>query len=164
MSSTLAPPHGVCLKDFTLMTRKDRSTAATKVSKLERKIFPASESFDYNVELKKKNIGLILAYGNEDPDHLVGYLVYQRIKRVVWLHKLCVIEPERKKGIGRYLIHTLQSQMHTGGCESILLWVDEHRNPARKLYDSYGFQQIEHRLDYYAPGRAALKMELSIQK
>jgi GNAT superfamily N-acetyltransferase len=150
---------GVAIKDFASLPSKERPAIAEKVAKLERKIFPSSEGFDYDVELKKKNIGLILAFKEAN---IVAYLVYQRLKRVIWLHKLCVVEQERQKGIGRCLIHSLRHQMESSGGESIQLWVDEHRLPARALYDACGFQQIELRADYYAPGRAGLRMELLI--
>ena len=157
------PPRYI-LKDLTALTSKDRRPAVVdKVAKLERKVFPSSEGFDYNVELKKKNIGLILAFRDGgDADDVAGYLVYQRMKRLAWLHKLCIMENARRQGLGRALVHALQSQMAKGGGEKIHLWVDEHREPARALYDSCGFQQIERRPDYYAIGRAGLKLELPI--
>ncbi|KAF2833717.1 acetyltransferas-like protein [Ophiobolus disseminans] len=158
----LPPPLGVSIRDFASISPKERPAVGDKVAKLERKIFPSSESFDYDIELKKKNIGVILAFKEFDSETLIAYLVYQRMKRIVWLHKLCVVESERQKGIGRCLIHALYRQMKSRGGESIQLWVDEHRKPARALYDSCGFQQVELRSDYYAAGRAGLKMQLSI--
>jgi ribosomal protein S18 acetylase RimI-like enzyme len=156
-------PPGIILRDFTALSAKERSAFADKVAKLERKVFSKDECFDYDVELKKKNIGLILALKESDSYQVVvAYLVYQRMKRVVWLHKLCVIEKERKKGVGRCLVYALHHQMEKGGGESIQLWVDEHNRPARTLYEACGFTQIETRPAYYAPGRAGLKMELSI--
>jgi len=159
---TLSPPGGIIIRDFANLPAKDRPAVGDKVAKLERKVFPSNESFDYDVELKKKNIGMILAFPDAESTTVIGYLVYQRMKRVIWLHKLAVVEQERQKGIGRFLVHALRHQMKSRGGESIQLWVDEHRKPARALYDSCGFQQVELRTDYYAPGRAGLKMELSI--
>jgi ribosomal protein S18 acetylase RimI-like enzyme len=161
---TTSGHHTHTLKDFTALSPKERVAVAQRVAKLERKIFPSNEGFDYDVELKKKNIGLILAFKEDDLTQVVAYLVYQRMKRVIWLHKLCVIEQERQKGIGKCLIYALCHQMNKSGGESIQLWVDEHRGPARELYKACGFQQIEVRPDYYAPGRAGLKMEVSIGK
>jgi ribosomal protein S18 acetylase RimI-like enzyme len=161
-AAACSPPLGIGLKDFSSLPAKERPLIASKVAKLERKVFPANEGFDYDVELKKKNIGLIWAYNEGDPDQVVAYLVYQRMKRVIWLHKLCVAEQERRKGVGKCLIHALRHQMEKSGGESIQLWVDEHREPARALYSSCGFQQIEVRPAYYAPGRAGIKLELSI--
>jgi len=153
----------ILIKHSVTLTPKERVAAGDQVAKLERKNFPASEGFDYDVELRKKSIGLILAYKETTPNVIVAYLVYQRVKRVTWLHKLCVIEEERQKGIGRCLVHALRHQLESRGGESICLWVDEHRRPAKALYDSLGFAQVEHRPDYYAPGRPGLKMELAIQ-
>lgn len=156
-------PPGVVIRELSSLPPKERSAVADKVVKLERRTFPSNEAFNYDVELKKKNIGVIVAYTECDKNNIAAYLVYQRMKRVIWLHKLCVVEQERKKGIGRCLVHTLRHQMQSRGGESIQLWVDEHRKPARALYDSCGFQQVELRTNYYAPGRAGLKMELRIE-
>jgi ribosomal protein S18 acetylase RimI-like enzyme len=155
-------PPGIVTRVFGSLSPNGRSVAADQIAKLERKVFPSNESFDYDIELKKKNVGVLLAYKEGTQDRVVAYLVYQRMKRLVWLHKLCVIEQERQKGIGKCLIHALQGQVEKSGGESIHLWVDEHRKPARRLYDACGFMQIEVRHDYYAPGRAGLKMELRI--
>ncbi|KAJ4315204.1 hypothetical protein N0V94_006083 [Neodidymelliopsis sp. IMI 364377] len=154
-------PSGISLQVINGCSPKDREALAAKVAKLEKKIFPSSEAFDYSVELKKKNIGLVLA-SREGSQDLVGYLVFQRLKSQAWLHKLATIEQERGRGIARCLIHSLCQQMTKGGCRTIVLWVDEGRNPARTLYASCGFQQIERLPDYYGPGRTALKMELAI--
>ncbi|KAF2625299.1 acyl-CoA N-acyltransferase [Macroventuria anomochaeta] len=154
-------PVGIVLQVITACPPKDREVLAAKVAKLEKKIFPSSEAFDYSIELKKKNIGLVLA-AREGSQELVGYLVFQRLKSQAWLHKLATIEQERGKGIARCLIHSLCQQMKKGGCRTIVLWVDEARNPARALYASCGFQQIERLPDYYGPGRTALKMEVDI--
>lgn len=159
-TTNLVPP-GFDLQVITACPPKDRVTVAAKVAKLEKKIFPSSEAFDYSVELKKKNIGLVLAT-RTGCQELVGYLVFQRLKSQAWLHKLATIEQERGKGIARCLIHSLCQQMKKGGCRTIVLWVDEARNPARALYASCGFQQTERLPDYYGPGRTALKMELAV--
>ncbi|KAJ4985235.1 hypothetical protein SVAN01_09277 [Stagonosporopsis vannaccii] len=160
VSASIAPP-GVVLQVLTTCPPKDREALASKVAKLEKKIFPSSEAFEYNVELKKKNIGLVLA-SREGSQELIGYLVFQRQKSLAWLHKLATIEQERGKGIARCLIHSLCQQMKKGGCRTIVLWVDEARNPARALYTSCGFHEIERLQDYYGPGRTAIKMELVI--
>ncbi|RYN57084.1 hypothetical protein AA0118_g7964 [Alternaria tenuissima] len=155
-------PSGFVIKDFSTLPPKTRSTVADKVAKLERKVFPAIEHFNYDVELKKKNTGLLLVFKEDDTDKLIAYLVYQRMKRLAWLHKLCVIEQERGRGIGKALIYYLRRQMGKGGCNKIFLWVDESRGHARALYDLCGFQQSECRPDYYGPGRTALKLELEL--
>lgn len=155
---------GFTLRELTSFPAKERSSIADKVSKIERKIFPSIEHFNYDVELKKKNIGLIVASREDNTDDVVAYLVYQRMKRLVWLHKLGVVEQEREKGLGKGLIQCLCDRMERGGCESIYLWVDENRKAARALYTACHFQQVEYRVDYYAEGRSGLKLELALVK
>lgn len=103
----------------------------------------------------------MLAHQEEFPDNLVAYLVYQRAKRLVWLHKLCVIEQERGRGLAKYLLRSFRHEMEKGGCESIHLWVNETNRPARRLYESFGFQKVDTRPDYYCLGQAGLKLELA---
>ncbi|KAL6166139.1 hypothetical protein ACJQWK_07499 [Exserohilum turcicum] len=160
-TATQAPP-GFIMRDFSSYQPKLRPALADKVAKLEKKIFPAIEHFNYDVELKKKNTGLLLVFKEDDAEKLVAYLVYQRMKRLAWLHKLCVVEQERGKGIAKALIHSFRASMEKGGCDTIFLWVDESRQPARALYTACGFQQSERRPHYYGPGRNALKLELAI--
>jgi ribosomal protein S18 acetylase RimI-like enzyme len=155
-------PPGFVVKDFSSYSPKSRSAIADKVAKLERKVFPAIEHFSYDVELKKKNTGLLLVFRENDNEQLIAYLVYQRMRRLAWLHKLCVIEQERGRGLGKALIYYLRLQMEKGGCSTIFLWVDESRESARALYKSCGFQLSECRPDYYGPGRTALKLELEL--
>lgn len=162
-SPTTKAPPGFVIKDFSSFPPKQRPAIADKVAKLEKKTFPAIEHFNYDVELKKNNTGLLLVFKEKDnTEKLIAYLVYQRMKRLAWLHKLCVVEQERKKGLAKALIHSLRRQIERGGCQTIFLWVDEIRQPARALYKSCGFQQAECRPDYYGPGRTALKLELDI--
>ncbi|KAF2709166.1 acetyltransferas-like protein [Pleomassaria siparia CBS 279.74] len=164
VSSSLDLPSGYILKDLTSFPPKERQSIVTKVTRIEKKTFPSSELFDFNSELKKKNTSMVLAMKSDSSGELVGYLVYLRTNRLVLLHKICVIEQEREKGIGKCLVHSLQQHLEKGGCYSIQLWVDEARNPARKLYQSCGFQQIDRCLDYYGAGRTGLKMQLSNEK
>ena len=124
-------PSGFVIKDFSTLPPKTRSTVADKVAKLERKVFPAIEHFNYDVELKKKNTGLLLVFKEDDTDKLIAYLVYQRMKRLAWLHKLCVIEQERGRGIGKALIYYLRRQMGKGGCNKIFLWTKVAGMPER---------------------------------
>jgi len=157
-TSTLAPTFAV--RNFASFSPTERARLAEQVTRLEKRVFPAIEHFNYGIELKKKNVGLIVAIKRSDPNRVVAYLVYQRMKRLAWLHKLCVVEQEREKGLGKRLILALCAQMRRGGCQSIHLWVDESREPARALYASCQFKQCERRQDYYSNGRSALRLVL----
>lgn len=156
---------GFYLDDFASFSSEDRPSIVKKITKIEKKNFPSREAFDFDAELKKKNTNMILAIQEGESAELVGYMVYVRLKRLVLLHKICVVEKMRGQGIAKSLMHSLRLQLENqGGCQKIHLWVDEARDPARALYESNGFEQIDRCVDYYGPGRTGLKMELSIGK
>jgi ribosomal protein S18 acetylase RimI-like enzyme len=164
MAAPERSPEQPYMRELASFPAERRQTLSQQVAKIERKTFPSSEAFDFDTELKKKNTNMVLAFKNADLDDLTGYLVYVRMKRLVLLHKICVVQQERGKGVGKALIHSLRRQLENqGGCQSIQLWVDEDRGPAKALYKSCGFEQIDRCIDYYGPGRNGLKMQLSIE-
>jgi ribosomal protein S18 acetylase RimI-like enzyme len=152
---------GYQITSLASLTPKDRQSIVERVIKIERKTFPSSEAFEFDAELKKKNTSMLIAMKDGEAASVAGYLVYLRMKKVALLHKVCVIEQLRGQGIGKSLVHSLLRHLEKGGCHSIQLWVDEARIPARALYQSFGFQQIDRCVDYYGPGRNGLKMQLS---
>lgn len=154
----------ILVKDLYLFNPKERTAILANIIKIEKRAFPSSEAFDFESELRKKNTSIILAVKNTSPTEPIGYLVYLRIRRLTLLHKICVVEQEREHGVGKCLIHSLRLLLEKGGSEKIHLWVDEARKPARALYNSCGFQQIDRCVDYYGPGRTGLKMQLFVQE
>jgi ribosomal protein S18 acetylase RimI-like enzyme len=155
---------GVSIRGYDSFPRKTRPIIIDQVTKIEKKTFPSSEAFDFDAELKKRNTTLMLATKEGAPERVVGYLVYVRVGRLVLVHKVCVIREERGQGVGKCLVHSLRLVVEKGGCESIHLWVDEARKPARALYESCGFEQTNRLTDYYGPGRTGLKMQLATEK
>lgn len=161
LHATAATPPAI-LQTISPCPPKDRDALAKRLTRLERKIFPSSLIFDYNLELAKRKISVILATPSVDTSDLLGYLVYQRQKGITWLHKLAVIESERGKGIGKLLVEKLCEQMETAGCRCVVLWVDEGNGRARRLYGRCGFKEEERLADYYGPGKTAVKMEMKM--
>ncbi|KAF2198523.1 acetyltransferas-like protein [Delitschia confertaspora ATCC 74209] len=166
MSKIMTPEatfEGLCLKPLSSYSAKEQQKILKDVKKIEKKTFPTTEAFDFDSELKKKNSNLIVAVKEGQCPDTVAYLVYVRIKRLTLLHKICVVEQERGKGLAKAMVHSLRLQLEKGGCRTIHLWVDEARQPARSLYASCGFHQIDSCLDYYGPGRTGLKLELNLK-
>lgn len=162
MTGTTPNNNGLIVKELASLPPKERQTILEKVTKIEKKTFPSSEAFDFDSELRKRNTNMLVVTEENDITDVVGYLIYLRMKRLTLLHKICVIEQARMKGVGKCLIHSLLLLVEKGGCGRIHLWVDEARKPATALYNSVGFQQIDRCSDYYGPGRTGLKMQLSI--
>jgi len=91
---------------------------------------------------------------------LVAYLVLTWTKSTALLHKLCVLEQYRRRGMASQLLRLQREQAKKSGCTSIQLWVDGERTAAQSLYSKVGFDEVERVNDYYAPGRTGIKMVL----
>lgn len=137
------------------------------VKRAEKKSFSTTDIFDFDTELRKRNSILVCGIkGNRDAKQdrpLVAYVVYARMKRITLLHKICVLPPYRRQGMARRMMTWLLSDLSKKGCDEIQLWVAESNEAARALYLSIGFGQTDRVTDYYAPGRAGLKMVLNLQ-
>jgi len=74
----------------------------------------------------------------------IGYIfaIKDSSKPSVWLHQLVVTENHRNKGYGRQFLQFLKQEVHKDGIHSIELMV-KPENPAKQLYASCGFQEIE---------------------
>jgi ribosomal-protein-alanine N-acetyltransferase len=60
------------------------------------------------------------------------------------------VHPEfRRQGIGRQLMAYGMAEAQRQGVENMFLEVAEDNNPARHLYDNFGFKMLAHRKNYY---------------
>ncbi|KAL2832000.1 acyl-CoA N-acyltransferase [Aspergillus cavernicola] len=139
----------------------------TQITRVEKKTFPASEAFPFGEELwrKKPNTRVIyVTRTSQGIQPLIAYALYVRQKGVAFLHKVCVAEPFRRKGVGVQLLKYLRTRLQKEGCQYVHLWVDKAREPARSLYMQSGFEEHEELLDYYSLGRTGIKMILDLQR
>ena len=133
----------------------------TEVLRAEKRTFPSSEAFDFTLELRKRNVELIVM--SNDTDSLMAYLVYAFKSKVALLHKVCVLPDYRRQGIARKMLLLHHQKLILRGCCKVQLWVDDTRTAAKDLYSSIGFKQVGRVGDYYGPHRAALHMVLDLQ-
>lgn len=153
-------------QDLSPLPAVDKHNALAQVVRAEKKAFPKHEVFHFDRELRKRNTELIclLDFANTNEAYTVAaYLVFVRIQRTTLLHKICVLERYRRRGLARSLLQKLQEDLKVQGCEEISLWVDEARKPARSLYANTGFEEVDRVENYYAPGRTGIKMALKLQ-
>ncbi|KAI4122507.1 MAG: hypothetical protein LQ347_006476 [Umbilicaria vellea] len=154
------------LLDLSPLAAVDNHKALAQVVRAEKKAFPKSEVFDFDRELRKRNTELVCLLDSPNPNEaytVAAYLVFVRIQRTTLLHKICVLEKYRRRGLARSLLQKLQEDLRAQGCEEIQLWVDEARRPARSLYADTGFEEVDCVENYYAPGRTGIKMALKLQ-
>ena len=134
-----------------------------QVGKTERKTFPHSEAMAFESELQKSNFELTLIVEDTPAKpRLVAYAGITRTKGTALLHKLCVVEEMRNQGIATKLLGFTIKKLELQGCDGVQLWVDGSREPAKHLYDKFGFKVVREVEDYYAPGRSGLRMILRL--
>lgn len=136
-----------------------------QVQHIEKKTFPRREAMDFYTELQKRNTDLVIIV--DDPGvltpgtpKLVAYLVLVHLKagNVVLLHKVCVSEEYRGRGIAKTALQVQAERLKKQGCTKIQLWVDAANVPARRLYEALGLEEVSKVNDYYAVGRTGIQM------
>ncbi|KAL3459920.1 acyl-CoA N-acyltransferase [Aspergillus heterothallicus] len=141
-----------------------------QIARAEKKTFPSSEVFPFGEELWRKKPNTRVLYVTWTPKKtqshspLIAYAVYARQKGTAWVHKVCVAEEYRGKGVGTQLMAYIRARLQREGCQYVYLWVDKAREPARSLYLRTGFEEHEELPDYYAPGRNGIKMVLDLER
>jgi ribosomal-protein-alanine N-acetyltransferase len=79
-----------------------------------------------------------------------------------WVNNMAVRRDHQRRGIGRALLEELLAIARRNGAKHTLLEVAADNTPAQALYDSYGFDVIGLRKNYYqASGMDALVMRRS---
>lgn len=136
-----------------------------QVQHIEKKTFPRREALDFSSELQKRNMDLAIMLDDAGVlisarPKLVAYMVFVHLKagNAVLLHKVCVLEDYRRRGIARIALETQAERLKKQGCTKIQLWVDEGNMPARSLYKILGLDEVRRVNDYYAVGRTGIQM------
>ena len=88
----------------------------------------------FESELGKRNFELTLIVEEASAQHrprLVAYIGITRTKGKAFLHKVCVVEDYRNRGIASRVLRLQLEKMKLQGCDVVQLWVDECREPAK---------------------------------
>ncbi|WP_307864542.1 ribosomal protein S18-alanine N-acetyltransferase [Allobranchiibius sp. CTAmp26] len=88
----------------------------------------------------------------QDDDRIVGYAGLSVAGDVADVMTIAVAPAAQGTGVGRLLLDELVAQATTAAVSAVLLEVRSDNDPARKLYEHSGFEQIGVRRRYYQPG------------
>lgn len=93
----------------------------------------------------------------------VGVLIASKTFVESDIYMIVVREEYKQRGIGQQLLQALVAYCRKENLEKIFLEVRESNCPARKLYESVGFEKIGRRRAYYSqPIEDALMMKLDL--
>ena len=84
-----------------------------------------------------------------DGDTVAGYVGSQTVMDETDMMNVAVTAAYRRRGIAEELVKELVEQLKRIGSHSLTLEVRASNEPARKLYDKMGFQQVGLRKNYY---------------
>ncbi|NYJ73758.1 ribosomal protein S18-alanine N-acetyltransferase [Allobranchiibius huperziae] len=88
----------------------------------------------------------------QDDDRVVGYAGLSVAGDVADVMTIAVAPGAQGTGVGRLLLEELVAQASAAAVSAVLLEVRSDNDPARKLYERNGFEQIGVRRRYYQPG------------
>ena len=145
------------------MILEAETTHLTDILKIERLSFdqPWSEvhfardinnndiSFNWVAVKDNKTVGFLFGWFTKDEYHL---------------NNIAVIPDYRKRGIASELLRFAVSSMKSNNAEKIYLEVRADNYPAMKLYESFDFQAVGFRKDYYKKGDDAILYTLELNK
>jgi ribosomal protein S18 acetylase RimI-like enzyme len=136
--------------------KKSPNDILNAIQSLERRTFPSSECLAIIAETSKRNTQLLYAQSSSS---IVGYLIFVHTPGGgLRIHKVCVAEAFRRRGIATDLIERVCDIASKAG-KDIDLWVDEARIPARECYIKCGYAQVgDTVIDYYGPRRNGIRM------
>lgn len=140
-----------------------------QVKQCEKKTFHSSEIFDFDSELKKRNVEMTVIVDDHinsatDNAVLVAYmvLVHSKLGNAVILHKICIQQNYRRQGIARQMLESEIEKLKRRGCAKLHLWVSAGNGGAQHLYEKLGLEEVRTVDDYYAPGRAGISMSMDL--
>ena len=84
-----------------------------------------------------------------DGDRVAGYVGSQSVLGETDMMNIAVHPDFRRRGIAEELVMKLVEELKVRGNHSLMLEVRVSNDPARKLYDKMGFQQVGLRKNYY---------------
>ncbi len=130
-----------------------------QVAELEQQLFPvdAWSVEEFWAELAQATRYYFLAM---DGSSVLGYAGLFALSPDADIQTIAVSPRAQGQGIGRLLLEELIDQALARKCAQLVLEVRSDNDAALSMYTRRGFEQINIRRDYYAPGVDALVMRL----
>lgn len=93
---------------------------------------------------------------------LAGFIMSRLVEGEAEILSVAVAGRQRGRGLARQLLHLHLRRLAGLGTRTVFLEVDEHNDPALRLYRRAGFEEISRRANYYTgpDGKAATALVL----
>ncbi len=129
------------------MIRRMRPEDLEAVADLEKECFTPSWSFSI------LESGLFSSYDEyyvfEQDEEVLGYCDLRMLPGEGEIERICVRPDSRRLGVARMLMNEMINSAFWHGAKDISLEVRESNEPARRLYEAFGFVEEGVRKNYY---------------
>ena len=95
---------------------------------------------------------------------VAGYLITQWVLDEIHILNLAVAAQFRRKGIAAYMLQFLIASGRKKGSHDLYLEVRTSNEPAKALYERFGFSPLSVRKSYYADGEDAMVLHKRISR
>ncbi len=129
------------------MIRKMRMEDLAAVAELEKECFSPSWSFDILESGLFSNFDEYFVF--EQDEQVLGYCNLRLLAGEGEIERICVRPDSRRLGVGRMLMNEMINSAWWHGATGITLEVRESNDPARRLYEAFGFIEEGVRQNYY---------------
>lgn len=137
------------------------------------RIDDVAEVFKINKQVLESNWGLLLyrhelldlntrAYVYKENDKVVGYIIAKYIGETSDLLQIAVHKDYQKKRIGYELLKYTWDNLVGEGVEEMILEVNAKHTSVVSFYESFGFETLYKRKNYYGPRKDALVMKMKV--
>ncbi|NLC64610.1 MAG: ribosomal protein S18-alanine N-acetyltransferase [Erysipelothrix sp.] len=137
------------------------------------RIDDVAEVFKINKQVLESNWGLLLyrhelldlntrAYVYKKNDKVVGYIIAKYIGETSDLLQIAVHKDYQKKRIGYELLKYTWDNLVGEGVEEMILEVNAKHTSVVSFYESFGFETLYRRKNYYGPRKDALVMKMKV--
>lgn len=94
---------------------------------------------------------------------LLGWAGLMVVADTAQIMTVGTVAAARRRGVGRQMVQALIAEAAARGAVEVILEVRVDNEPARKLYESFGFTALRIRRGYYDGGRIdAIEMRLAL--
>ena len=140
-----------------LVIRDARSADLERLEELERRCFSVPWTREQLESQLPDQQHVFLAA--ELDGEVVGYVGMMTVLDEGYISNVAAAPGHRRQGIGRALIEELMRRAEARDLSFVTLEVREHNEPAKRLYEGFGFKPVGLRKNYYdSPKENAILM------
>jgi ribosomal-protein-alanine N-acetyltransferase len=150
-------------EEIKLQTRKAKTSDIETITRIENQQFSHPGKTHQFISELTHDISYFYVCEDVSKKEVVGYIIFWIIEETMELHTIAVSKQYKQKGIGKRLFLFMMETAKKKKVEEIFLEVRCSNTEAIAFYESFHFQQVGVRKDYYSsPQEDALIYRLTL--